>query len=127
MSKLGLGYESIHVCKNDCALFWKENASKEICPICSESRWIQKAEKSSGKNVPHKVLCYFPLIPRLKRLFATTHTAKEMMWHNIGYSRDEDQLRHPMDGKAWQDFNKKCTTKMFEPSNGFTINFQLVK
>jgi len=28
---------------------------------------------------------------------------------------------------AWQDFNKKCTTKMFEPSNGFTINFQLVK
>jgi hypothetical protein len=26
---LGLRYESIHACKNDCALFWKEHADKE--------------------------------------------------------------------------------------------------
>ncbi|KAH7842869.1 hypothetical protein Vadar_009953 [Vaccinium darrowii] len=31
---LGLGYEVIHVCKNDCALFWKENAHLEKCPSC---------------------------------------------------------------------------------------------
>ena len=28
MTKMGLGYRSIHVCKNDCALFWKENSLK---------------------------------------------------------------------------------------------------
>ena len=25
LSKLGLSYETIHVCKYDCTLFWKEN------------------------------------------------------------------------------------------------------
>ena len=39
MTKMGLGYSSIHVCKNDCALFWKENLLKDTCPVCSESRW----------------------------------------------------------------------------------------
>ncbi|KAL2465528.1 Uncharacterized protein Adt_41379 [Abeliophyllum distichum] len=106
MSKLGLGYESIHVCRNDCALFWKENTDKEICPVCYESRWVQIAGKSSGKNVSHKVLRYFSLTPRLKRLFATTHTARLMRWHNTGRSKDNDDLGHPVDGKAWRAFDK---------------------
>ena len=29
LAKLGLWYESIHVCKNDCSLFWKETAASE--------------------------------------------------------------------------------------------------
>ncbi|MFS7913384.1 hypothetical protein Hanom_Chr02g00141211 [Helianthus anomalus] len=36
---LGLGYESIHACKYDCALFWKENANLQTCPVCSTSRY----------------------------------------------------------------------------------------
>ena len=34
MTKMGLVYRSIHVCKNDRALFWNENSLKEIRPIC---------------------------------------------------------------------------------------------
>ena len=26
---LGLNYEKIHICKHDCSLFWRENASEE--------------------------------------------------------------------------------------------------
>ena len=37
MTKLVLGYESIHVCKYDCALFWKEHANKNVCPVFSTS------------------------------------------------------------------------------------------
>jgi len=36
---LGLGYESIHVCPNNCVLFRKELAKKDACPICGASRW----------------------------------------------------------------------------------------
>ena len=36
---LGLGYEKIHACPNDCMLFWKENANLDACPHCEESRW----------------------------------------------------------------------------------------
>ncbi|KAL5552411.1 hypothetical protein UlMin_002587 [Ulmus minor] len=107
MTKMGLGYSSIHVCKNDCALFWKENSLKDTCPVCSESRWKLQSGKRSGKNVPHKVLRYFPVGPRLKRLFATSKTAKLMRWHSTGKSKDNDVMRHPVDGKLWQEFDKR--------------------
>ncbi|KAL5560845.1 hypothetical protein UlMin_037056 [Ulmus minor] len=107
MTKMGLGYSSIHVCKNDCALFWKENSLKDTCHVCSESRWKLQSSKRSGKNVPHKVLRYFPVGPRLKRLFATSKTAKLMRWHSTGKSKDNDVIRHPVDGKSWQEFDKR--------------------
>ncbi|KAL5569490.1 hypothetical protein UlMin_026065 [Ulmus minor] len=107
MTKMGLGYSSIHVCKNDCALFWKENSLKDTCPVCSESRWKLQSGKQSGKNVPHKVLRYFPVGPRMKRLFATSKTAKLMRWYSTGKSKDNDVMRHPIDGKSWQEFDKR--------------------
>jgi len=106
MMKMGLGYRSIHVCKNDYALFWKENSLKETCLACSESRWKLQSDKRLGKNVPHKVLCYFPVGPRLKQLFATLKITKFMRWHSMGKSKDNDVMRHPVDGKAWQEFDK---------------------
>ena len=35
----GLGYDSIHACKYDCALFWKENEKFHNCPVCGEPRY----------------------------------------------------------------------------------------
>ncbi|KAL5560887.1 hypothetical protein UlMin_030634 [Ulmus minor] len=107
MTKMGLGYSSIHECKNECALFWKENSLKDTCPVCLESRWKLQSGKRSGKNVPHKVLRYFPVGPRLKRLFATSKTVKLMWWHSTGKSKDNDVMRHPVDGKSWQEFDKR--------------------
>ncbi|KAL5538476.1 hypothetical protein UlMin_035499 [Ulmus minor] len=106
MTKMGLGYQSIHVCKNDCALFWNENSTSETCPVCYESRWKMQAGRRMGKNVPHKVLRYFPLAPRLKRLFATSKTAKLMRWHRAGKSTDDNVMRHPVNGRAWKDFDR---------------------
>ena len=77
LRSLGLGYESIHACENDCALFWKDNEDMQLCPICESSRWAEK-RASNGKKVPNKVLRYFPVTSRLKRLYSSRHTAKEM-------------------------------------------------
>ena len=57
--------------------------------------------------MPWKVLCYFPLKDQLKRLYASRHTAKEMMWHVHGGSKDKDLMRHPVDGKEWTEFDEK--------------------
>ena len=103
---MGLGYQSIHVCKNDCSLFWNENSAKETCPVYSESRWKLQADRQSGKNVPHKVLRYFPLGPRLKHLFATSKTVKLMQWHQGEKSTDDNVMQHPIDGRVWNDFEK---------------------
>jgi hypothetical protein len=37
--KLGFGYVSIDVCKYDCALFWKDHAGDDRCPVCGFTRW----------------------------------------------------------------------------------------
>ncbi|KAK1416898.1 hypothetical protein QVD17_26017 [Tagetes erecta] len=114
LRKIGLGYESIHACINDCALFWKENEKMQNCPVCKESRWVDKDTK--GKKVPQKVLRYFPLTPRLQRRYSSKFTAKDMIWHKTGRSTD-GMMRHPVDGKAWQEFDERYPSFAQEPRN----------
>jgi hypothetical protein len=101
---LGFGYELIHACKNDCVLFWKEHADKEQCPKCDVSRW--SGVKGSGKKIPQKVLRYFPIKPRLQRLFMSKDIAKQMRWHKDGRQDDDNTLRHPADAIVWKEFDK---------------------
>ncbi|XP_060961732.1 uncharacterized protein LOC115718743 [Cannabis sativa] len=116
LKKLGLGYDSIHVCLYNCCLFYKENASKEACPVCGTSRWVT-SENRKGKKVPCKVMRYFPLTPRLKRLYSSRITTKSMIWHHTGKSKDDGVLRHPVDGLAWKDFDGKHPEFARDPRN----------
>ncbi|XP_062114775.1 uncharacterized protein LOC133826204 [Humulus lupulus] len=47
---LGLGYETIHVCEYDCALFWKENKNAGRCPICGHERYKFQGTKDFAKE-----------------------------------------------------------------------------
>ncbi|KAL3638393.1 hypothetical protein CASFOL_017764 [Castilleja foliolosa] len=111
---LGLGYECIHACKYDCALFWKENEKLETCPICQTSHW--KLNDGTGKKIPHKILRYFPLKPRLQRLFMSVKTSKKMVWHNEKRI-DDDYMRHPADSTAWKEFDKEYPGFAADPRN----------
>jgi hypothetical protein len=68
LRQLGLSYELIHACSNGCMLFrgvGSENLTK--CVKCDKPRF-----RKVGKSlVPIKVLRFFPLIPRLQRLYST--------------------------------------------------------
>jgi hypothetical protein len=108
---MGLGYEKIPACRNDCMLFWKDNKDLDSCTVCGESKWradthIDEDCKviSSRKKHPVKMLRCFPLIPRLQRLFMYEHTAPYMRWHAEGRTRD-GVLRHLVDGEAWRSFD----------------------
>ncbi|GJQ96214.1 hypothetical protein Tco_0007353 [Tanacetum coccineum] len=113
---IGLGYESIHACVNDCFLF-RGDANKDVhfCPVCNISSW--KDSNTSGKKVPKKVLRYFLIIPRLQHLYKSSHTAKEMTWHNTGKCTEPDKMQHPVDGRAWKDFDTKYSDFAAEPRN----------
>ena len=64
---LGLDYQKIHACVNDCVLFRKEYAAMDTCPTCGESRWQSTdsghQEVASNKRVPQKILRYLPITP----------------------------------------------------------------
>ncbi|GJZ70297.1 hypothetical protein Tco_0633847 [Tanacetum coccineum] len=109
---IGLGYESIHACEHDCCLFRGDNNKDlDFCPVCNTSRW--KDSNTPGKKVPKKVLRYFPIIPRLQRLYKSSHTAKDMIWHATGkctgiYWTDlwkKGMMNHPCDVAAWKYFD----------------------
>ncbi|WVZ83970.1 hypothetical protein U9M48_031056 [Paspalum notatum var. saurae] len=77
LRELGLGYESIHVCENNCVLFWKKYAKLDQCP------------------------------PRLRRLFMSKETSKNTRWHKLKRRIVENEMRHPSDGEAWKDFDRR--------------------
>ncbi|GJS89133.1 hypothetical protein Tco_0771769 [Tanacetum coccineum] len=52
------------------------SANEELYPGCD-----YEDSNTPGKKVPKKVLRYFPIIPRLQRLYKSSHTTKEMIWH----------------------------------------------
>ena len=94
---LGMPYVKIDVCYNNCMLYYKGNENKEKCDVCGTSRYEE------GRNrVPRKVLRYLPIKDRLQRLYAHEKTAKMMQSHKQSRS---GTMKHPCDGKAWQQFD----------------------
>lgn len=67
-----LGYEKIHACVNDCCLFRKDLESLDMCSRCDAFRWkVNQSTKKIKVGVPAKVLRYFSIIPKLKRMFTS--------------------------------------------------------
>ncbi|XP_039145579.1 uncharacterized protein LOC120282799 [Dioscorea cayenensis subsp. rotundata] len=125
ISALSLGYEKIHACPNDCILFWKENANEDKCTKCGASRW--KESLNDGKNDSEdaftkkkkkatKILRWFPLIPRLQRLFMSSKTASLMTWHEHERTKDGCQ-RHPADSQAWKELDSRYPQFSSDPRN----------
>ncbi|KAI9185773.1 hypothetical protein LWI28_010509 [Acer negundo] len=112
-----LGYEKIHACINDCYLFRKENENEDKCPICSSSRWQEDEwTKKIRKGVPAKVLRYFPIIPRFRRMFRSPKLAEDLRWHFSNKSED-GHMRHLVDSLAWDHINDKWPDFASDPCN----------
>jgi len=78
MRPLGLGYDKYDVCPNYYMLYYGVDAMKTNCDFCGSLRYKPKNPTSKGSNKSEKQLRYFPLTPRLQRLFMSPHHAKDM-------------------------------------------------
>ncbi|XP_027941160.1 uncharacterized protein LOC114194957 [Vigna unguiculata] len=123
INKLGVHYTKIDACPNDCMLYFGEDANMDFCKKCKTSRWKAKKKGTSDsgtsnkrKKIPAKVLRYFPLKPRLQRMFMSSKIAEHMRWH-ASKSTNEDILRHPRDSKAWKTFDLKHPQFASDPRN----------
>ena len=112
------------MCRNNCMLFWKGNANLDQCLECNASRW--KLDKKNemdddipyfpSKKIPIKTLHYFPLVPRLQRLFMSSKTTANMRWHDEKHVNDE-VASHPTDSLAWKKFDEMHPSFASEPRN----------
>jgi hypothetical protein len=108
---LGLEVHKIRAYPNVCILYQgKEHENLEGCPVCKALRYMiwrdndpsaLKGTPPKMTKVPTKVMCYFPIIPRLKCLFKNKENAKLMTWHESDHKQDH-MLRHPVDGSQWR-------------------------
>ncbi|XP_028056511.1 uncharacterized protein LOC114260562 [Camellia sinensis] len=111
--ELGLSYEKIHACPNDCMLYRNEHKTDYECYVCHISRYVTNQNDSSNEasskkgsyKTPSKVLHYFSLIPRLQGSFMSSKTALSMKWHKEGRTND-GCMRHPADSPAWMTFDR---------------------
>ncbi|RVW72347.1 hypothetical protein CK203_055429 [Vitis vinifera] len=121
---LGLHYIKIDACPSDCMLYSKEHANANECVVCGVSRWKSSDDNSTDeftksvkkKKIPAKVLRYFPLKPRLQRLYMSSKTASHMKWHVDGRMEGE-MMRHPVDSLAWKNFDNVHPSFALEPRN----------
>jgi len=101
---LGLDVQTIDCCRNDCILYFKEDSAVEKCKFYDAPRWKPKKSGDNGKPKPYVKMFYFPVIPRLQRLYASRSTAEHMRWHYDNRCED-GVLCHPSDGEACKHFD----------------------
>lgn len=94
--RMGLKHKAIHCCPDGHILYnGVDNKDLQECPTCNVPRYI-----AGSNQVPRKVLRYFPLVPRLQRLFRCPEVAKLMKWHAQNHS--QDGLMHSVvDSPQW--------------------------
>jgi hypothetical protein len=103
MKPLGLGYQKIDMCPNFCIIYYLENAELTEYITCGHSRY--KPRTGMGKKlVAYKKLRYFPITPRLQRLFMLPRTVEHMTWHQ-SHNTVDGVIVHPSDSEAWKHFN----------------------
>jgi len=110
LCSIGMDYNRIHACENDCILYCNEYASLKSCPKCNAPRY--KKEDS----IPKKVVWYFPIKSRFKRMFSNAKDAKNLTWHADERIKD-GKLRHPADSPQWRKIDHDYPSFGQEPRN----------
>src|SRR5690348_6879312 len=104
VTSLGLDYNCIHACPNDCVLYQGSHMDATHCPICGgEARYKRSVV---GEKTPCKVLRHFRIIPYIQNMYQIKSIAELMIWHASHQSTD-GKMRIPADFLAWQYIEEK--------------------
>ena len=121
MRAMGLPMETIDCCEDMCMIYWEDDKSLLECKFCGKDRYKRYKEgaskKRQKKNLPHKKMWYFPLAPRLKRLYQSSVCADKMRWHKEREIPEKGTMVHPSDSPAWKHFDKTYPEFASEPRN----------
>ncbi|PKI31102.1 hypothetical protein CRG98_048501 [Punica granatum] len=102
--RLGIVQQKIDCCESGCMIHYKDDENLQSCKFCGTPRYkAVPGERAKGEEVPRKRNAYLPLIPRLKRLYASMSSVPHMRWHHEN-RRLPGVMCHPSYGNAWKDF-----------------------
>jgi hypothetical protein len=118
VTSLGLGVIQIDCCPNGCMLYRNADANDNVttCKYCGTNRYKISSRRGIQKKVALKKMWYFPITPRLQRLYSSIATASHMRWHFENH-RKPGVLTHPSDGEAWKHFDSLHPQFSQDPRN----------
>ena len=110
LSPMGMKYQKIHACPNDCILYKNQFSDMRKCPTCGVSRYKAKDDEGShhattNNDRPTKVYWYLPIIPRFNQLYANAHDAENLTWYADGRKSD-GLLWYPADSPQWKTVDR---------------------
>ncbi|KAL3684417.1 hypothetical protein R1sor_002439 [Riccia sorocarpa] len=99
LTAVGMDYEMIHACENDCILYRNEYSDITSCPECQTSRYRTDTQ---GTTIPRKVKSFFLYLFYVAfLLFRCRPLADMMTWHKEHRS-DDGFMRLVVDSPAVQ-------------------------
>jgi uncharacterized Zn finger protein (UPF0148 family) len=75
-----------------------------------------KEDNKKGK-IPALVMWYLPVINRLKCVFSNPRDAKLVRWHSKKCRKNNEEIRHPVDGTQWEIFDLQYKIFVLESRN----------
>ncbi|GJX66699.1 ribonuclease H-like domain-containing protein [Tanacetum coccineum] len=117
MKLMGSRYEKIHVCINNCLLYWKDDKDLTVCRTCGISGWkVDNKTHKVYENIPAKVaIGTYQLYQRLQR-YLIYEVFQRLKWHATRRITD-GVLCHPADSHAWRTIDEKFLEIAKDPRN----------
>jgi len=81
--QLGLNYNNVHACPNNCVLYEDEYEALESCLKCNSVQWMD-----GTNSIPSKVIRNLPLIPLLKWMWRSSEIVCMLTGHTKHISND---------------------------------------
>ena len=76
-------------------IYWGDDSELTQCKFYDHAQY-QPQTVNRQKLVTYKIMYYFPLTPRLQRLYALEATTKSMRWHDEQFIGD-GEMHHCFD------------------------------
>ena len=94
-----MNYKIIDAYQNGCILYHKDKEFLSSCPKpgCGLSRYIE-----GSNSIPAKIIRWFPLIPRLSRMWRSTTISKLLKYHTDNLNKDRTIMKSVANSPAWK-------------------------
>ncbi|GJV90066.1 putative transposon, En/Spm-like protein [Tanacetum coccineum] len=106
---LGSGYKKIHVCSNNCILYWKDNKELTVCLTYGISRWnVDNNIHKVYENIPEKAW------RTIDEKFLKMDKESENLWQGISADGVDvnSGTRHHSDASTKENFNL-CAVRLW--------------
>jgi hypothetical protein len=84
----------------------KKNKKKTaISPESDDDKNDSYMEDKKKRKIPALVMCYLLVIDHLKHVFSNPRDAELVRWHSEKRRKNDEEIRHPVDGTQWKIFD----------------------